>query len=204
MKTTNIYIILNSNPNCFDGYVGKSDNPKERFTTHLRKTRQGSILYVHNWIRKIQKFGFEPTLKIQHWDVAMDKWQELERQTIRLYKAIGWSLKNLTDGGEGTSGKKFSEESKRKMSESAKGRKLSEETRGKISEANKGKIPWNKGKTLSEETRRKMSESQKGKTLSEETKQKLSEAGKKSENSGRFKKGNNPWNKGKSYQWSTE
>lgn len=76
-------------------------------------------------------------------------------------------------------GKTFSEETKRKISESKKGRKLSplsEETKRKISMANKGR-------TFSEETRRKISERMKGnnyrrgKTLSEETRIKLSLAG---------------------------
>lgn len=79
-------------------------------------------------------------------------------------------------------GKKFSEEHRRKLSESHKGKKLSEEHRRKIGESNKGKKhphseetkkqiseikkanptrPW-LGKTFSEEHRRKISESKKG------------------------------------------
>ena len=112
-------------------------------------------------------------------------------------------LRNLTDGGEGTSGwvpssetrKKFSEinkgrtaseETKRKMSESQKGRTHSEETKKRISDSQKGKIlseehkmkmsQSNKGKIISEETKRKMSESQKGRTHSEETKRNISNA----------------------------
>ena len=109
-------------------------------------------------------------------------------------------LTNFTWGGEGSSGYKFSEESKRKMSESQKGKQAgknhplygkhhTEESKRKNSEAHKGKIPWNKGKKASEEVKRKMSEAQKGRVAwnkgkkgiyhcSDETKLKMSKAGK--------------------------
>jgi hypothetical protein len=112
-------------------------------------------------------------------------------------------LRNLTDGGEGTSGwvpssetrKKFSEinkgrtasdETKRKMSESQRGRTHSEETKRRISSSQKGKIlseehklrmsESRKGKNISEETKKKMSESQKGRTHSAVTKKSISDA----------------------------
>lgn len=88
---------------------------------------------------------------------------------------------NFTEGGNGSSGFRHSEETRKKMSEAKKGKKpyeITEETRKKMSETKKGKIPWNKGKVnvYSEETRKKMSESQKGKTHSLETRKKMSEA----------------------------
>ena len=54
-------------------------------------------------------------------------------------------------------GKKLSEETRRKISESTKGKKFSEETRRKLSEAHKGK-------QHTEEWRRKSGEAHKGKT----------------------------------------
>lgn len=60
-------------------------------------------------------------------------------------------------------GRKRSEESKRKQSETRKGKPRSEETRRKISESNKGKEGSNRGKKWTEETKRKMSEAKKGK-----------------------------------------
>jgi hypothetical protein len=86
-------------------------------------------------------------------------------------------LYNRTDGGDGTSGRVPSEETRRKIGEAQKGntnmlgKTLSEEAKRKLSEVNKGK-------TLSEEHKRKLSEVNKGKTLSEEHKRKLSEASK--------------------------
>jgi hypothetical protein len=84
-------------------------------------------------------------------------------------------LHNRTDGGDGTSGRVPSEETRRKIGEAHKGEKnhnygktFSEEYRRKISESGKGR-------THSEETKRKMSEARKGKTFSEEHKRKMSE-----------------------------
>lgn len=54
------------------------------------------------------------------------------------------------------------------------GRRQSEETRKKISEAAKGRIPWNLGKSPSEETRAKISISNEGKKHSKETRKKMS------------------------------
>ena len=71
---------------------------------------------------------------------------------------------NIAKGGGGRLGVKFSEETKKHLSEINKGKHISEETRKKMSESLKGK---NKGKHLSEETKRKLSESKKGKYVGE-------------------------------------
>lgn len=86
-------------------------------------------------------------------------------------------------------GSKFSEETRRHMSESRKGHVVTEETRKKISEAHKGrsmpeevrqKVSQTKmGHSVSEETREKLSVIHKGKTISEEHRQRISEATKK-------------------------
>jgi len=105
-------------------------------------------------------------------------------------------LRNMTDGGEGRSGSKHSEETKqkirnanvnipeerrKKMSEKAKGRTHSEETKQKMSEKAKGRTHSEETKqkirnanvNIPEERRKKMSEKAKGRTHSEETKEKI-------------------------------
>ena len=68
---------------------------------------------------------------------------------------------NFTDGGDGISGFKHSEETKQKISKNNarywKGKKRSEETRQKISEKNKGTSHPMFGKKHSEKTRQKIS-----------------------------------------------
>lgn len=84
----------------------------------------------------------------------------------------------------GNKGKYFSEETKRKMSESHKDKNhpwnkdipRTEETKKKISKGNKGKVGYWKGKIFSKETKKKISEANKGRIFSEEWRRKISEA----------------------------
>jgi len=103
-------------------------------------------------------------------------------------------LHNRTNGGEGSSGRICSEETKVKIGTAQKGDKhhgygksLSEEHKRKLSEAGKGRV-------FSEETRKKLSEKSKGRTMSEESRKKISQA----------RKGHIPWNKGKRIKISDE
>ena len=85
---------------------------------------------------------------------------------------------------ESMKGKIFSEEHKRKLSDSGKGRTFSLETRRKIGDASKNRrssdilrtiAKSNKGRKHTEETKRKISESHKNKSCTEETRKKLSD-----------------------------
>lgn len=115
----------------------------------------------------------------------------LEAYCISMYGRIDKGtgiLRNLTDGGEGASGIKYSEEALAKRRERMngpghpfRGKKHSEETRRKMSEDRKGsKNPrWNK--PLSDEVKNKISAAKKGKKLSPEAREniRLSRIGRK-------------------------
>jgi len=129
----------------------------------------------------------------------------LEIELISKYgrKDIGTGiLRNMTNGGDtppNQKGKKRSEETRKKLSDSKKinptrywlGKSHSEETRKKISENNKQKRGEDNpfyGKTHSQESKQRMSSSQKQRFNNKEERNKVSYR----------MRGRAPWNKGKS------
>lgn len=105
------------------------------------------------------------------WQDASDR----EKYWIKFYGRRDLNegtLVNLTNGGEGSVGIIVSEQTKQKMRESRKFQKFSEETKKKISQSLQGK-QIRLGAILSEETKQKISNSKKGKPLTVEHKLKL-------------------------------
>ena len=128
-------------------------------------------------IRKaINKYGWNNIQKeVLYDDLQADEAKALEIKLITEYhsndKQFGY---NLTDGGDGTLGRRFTDEQKKALSEKHKGKIISVEQRQKLREANLGKHH-------SEETKRKISQSHMGNTynlgkkLSEERKIQIGE-----------------------------
>ena len=147
---------------CF--YVGKGKG--ERCNNPSRNEHHDNIC---------ERYGYE-VVKVKE-NLTEEEAYALEKEIIEDYVFVfgyginikgyykGYNenehLTNCTWGGEGSSGYKFSEESKRKSSESHKGKKQSEEIKQKISEKNKGKSR-NKGKKHSNEHNKKISEAVSG------------------------------------------
>lgn len=134
-------------------YIGKADNPTQRFYDHLatagHKTHRG------HWISSILSQGLVPEMQIL-FEIPQEGWQRIEKQFIRIYRQLGVSLVNGTDGGDGLSNP--SEETRAKMSAAQKKRICSPETREKIRMAG-----------ISPETRAKISAAHKGRKRSPET-----------------------------------
>lgn len=88
-------------------------------------------------------------------------------ELIFLTKSEHAKLHNLT--------RVYSDETKKKISESNKGKRHSEKTKIKMSESHKEKPSPMKSKKRTDEFRKKVSDGHKGKTHSTETRQKMSE-----------------------------
>ena len=147
-------------------YIGKGKGirPQRHFILY-----KNSNTRFYNKLKSIILNNYKPEIIYLNKDLTE---QEAFKQEVYFIKLIGriengGTLTNLTDGGDGQSGFKFSDESKEKMSLNKIGEKNpmhgihhNEDTKLKISLSKKGHISWNKGLSgiYSEETLKKMSD----------------------------------------------
>ena len=145
-------------------YIGKDSNidKNRRHRAHLAPSTYNKQPINRILQNNADRYNYRILWKID--DCTDNHLNQMEIYYIRKYSPQF----NFTEGGDGISDFKWSDEQKKKLSE-----------------VKKGKTPWNKGKinVYSEETRKKMSESKKGennpmyrKRHSEETRKKMSEA----------------------------
>lgn len=189
-KILNIFYTYVISINGIPEYVGKGKGPrcyhhfegKNHFANHLRKAqRENKNIHIEKIIENITE------------EEAFIK----EKELIAIYgrrDLNNGTLFNKTNGGDGVSGKVYSEEERKilsdsgkkayanrdpkiekgrreKISKGLKGKKLSEQTCENISKAKKGII-------ISQETRDKISAARKGHSTSQETRDKISKANK--------------------------
>ena len=167
MNTKGIYIITNLISNAV--YIGCTRTTfKHRLKSHIwaLESNRHENSHLQNAYNKYgeDKFEFNVLCKIEDNDEIYDK----EKYYIQQYKQNGYTLYNMTDGGEGffnlskecrkivgeknrqrMLGTKLSDETKRRMSESRKGRTLSDKQKQAL-------IEYNKNKVVSDETKAKL------------------------------------------------
>jgi group I intron endonuclease len=112
------------------------------------------------WERTVAKFGYEANI-LAYWDSEEEAFDH-EKLLISCFKDMGIKLVNMTNGGEGCSGykwtdeqkanfdmtgekngmygKQHSEKTKQKIAKKAKGRKISEKSKAKISAKLKNRV----------------------------------------------------------------
>jgi len=98
-KTTYIYVL--KDPDTKEvRYVGKANNPKKRFSKHIRDSeKNNSNSHKENWIRKLLLKNKKPILEIID-VVEYSVWKEKEIEWICRFKTKGVKLTNSTDGGD--------------------------------------------------------------------------------------------------------
>lgn len=174
-----------------DYYVYLHKRAHDGVVFYVGKGNKGRAYSAHNrskhWHNTVNKYGYI----IDFVCVGIQEWyaNELEIEQIALYGRCDLghgSLVNFTDGGEGTSGRKFSKESLVKIGAASKIRVLSDDSRKKMSLSHKGRkhtsetlaklTQLNTIRNKSQEQRNKVSKKLKGRVVSDETKQKLKQA----------------------------
>jgi len=136
-------------------YIGKSNNPKKRFSGHVVDKNK---TYKTMWIRSLKKQNLSPILEIID-SVSFFEWEFWEQHYISLYRSWGFRLTNLSNGGFGGINGKRSDETKMKMRNAQLGKRHSFETKEKLRQINLGNLH-------SEETKEKNRQSNLGRKQS--------------------------------------
>lgn len=97
MKTTFIYALCEPGTRTVR-YIGKANDPKKRFTQHLRVSRKLDS-HLGHWLNLLMTLGGVPEMVVLR-EVEGDG-SEAEMRYIRLARGCRMSLVNATDGGEG-------------------------------------------------------------------------------------------------------
>lgn len=169
-------------------YVGQTVMSLEkRLKNHLSHSRKYRHRHLSNWINSVIRSGYSVEIIVLRENAT---WNVSEIEVIAQLRADGSDLVNATCGGEGALGVHWTEDRRKKMSETMTGKKksaehvsnLSKAMRGrtippsvaeKISASLKGRVPknlgqiqaGNKGITRPTELRKRISNSLKGRQV---------------------------------------
>ncbi|MBD1379204.1 GIY-YIG nuclease family protein [Metabacillus arenae] len=135
MTLSNIYLITNTINN--KKYVGQSIDPIQRWKNHQKDSKKYLSRYLYRAMNKygIENFKFE----VIENDIPVDSIDDQEIYWINKFNTKSPYGYNMTDGGEGSVGRKMNDHTRQKLLESKKN-PVSEETKEKMS--NSHKLRW--------------------------------------------------------------
>lgn len=103
-------------------YIGKTMSLKNRMYRHIYDAKTKRRLNKRDaWIKGLLDDDKRPIMEVVD-VVCEDDWAFWETYWISQFKAWGFNLKNMTNGGEGTYGRPVTDTTKLKMSASKKGK----------------------------------------------------------------------------------
>ena len=97
MKDIIIYTLIDPRDNQVR-YVGKTNNLKQRLSSHIYRAKSGVNSPIHCWIRKLLDLNLKPSISIQE-ICNKDNWEEKERYWIEYYRGKYENITNISDGG---------------------------------------------------------------------------------------------------------
>lgn len=139
-------------------YVGYSKRVKKRLWEHIRDAKSGVKTHKSNWIKSILVRGELPIIEVVESTNNIEQIKICEIKLISELRGIGVNLTNLTIGGDGNSSKMKKDHPMRNWN---KGRKMSESSKKKLSESRIGIV-------FSEEHKKKLSKSKIGKKIAQD------------------------------------
>lgn len=122
-----------------DFYVYIHKRQSDGIVFYVGKGRGKRAYYFHerndHWKKTLKKHG----CNVEIVERRLSECEAFKLEKILIAKFQSEKLCNKTNGGEGTSGYKFTEDQKKRLSESHKGYVVTEEAKIKISRAHKGR-----------------------------------------------------------------
>ena len=166
-----VYALIDSSNPDEIRYIGKTIfSTKRRLYGHMHSTRAtGHKTPVHSWMKSVLTHNNEVQIIVVEDSLTESQAFDREIFYIRHYRQLGHRLTNLTDGGEGPSGHKHTEEARRKIAAAGTGRLHTEESKQQIRKSLAGK-------EVSPATRQKIGTANTGNRHTEEARKKISAA----------------------------
>jgi hypothetical protein len=109
-----VYVLVD--PNGEIRYVGVTSDPRRRLRAHRRDNSQ---THKARWIRRLAAKGRAPIMRVIQ-EIPSPSWVNAERYWVNYFRAMGCPLTNSTDGGDGVVGLHWSEEQRRRASQTHK------------------------------------------------------------------------------------
>lgn len=162
----NFYTYLHCKPNGEPFYVGKGRGRRAYLLSRGENKHHKNI---------VEKYGAENIGVFVFPCDSEDQAFQDEILQISQLRRDGYRLVNRSNGGDGTSSFRMSDEHRAKIAASSIGKKMSDQAKEKMSLAKRGKSSWNKGIPMTDEWRAKFigNKNALGCKRSEETKAKI-------------------------------